>query len=77
MKAKEGLWEVSVPWVKAHQDDIKQFKDLTLDTHLNGLADADINKFRANTPPNLLLKQTPTIFPSNHNAITINGVVAT
>eukprot|EP00957_Ditylum_brightwellii_P182901 13932105-Ditylum_brightwellii.AAC.1 len=66
IKAKEGLQEVLVLWVKAHQDNIKQVNNLTLDACLNVIADTDVNTFRANAPPNLLPRPRPTVFPSNH-----------
>eukprot|EP00957_Ditylum_brightwellii_P143259 10914737-Ditylum_brightwellii.AAC.1 len=41
------------------------------------MADADVNSFCTNLPPNLASPSTPTIFPSFHAYITINGLTVT
>eukprot|EP00957_Ditylum_brightwellii_P120344 9182987-Ditylum_brightwellii.AAC.1 len=38
---KKSIPAFSASWVKAHQDDKTDIEDLTLDAHLNVLADAD------------------------------------
>jgi hypothetical protein len=74
---KHNLPEFTATWVKAHQDDGTALEDLPLDSQLNVMADADVNSFRINPPHRLRPSTTPTIFPSLHAYLTVNGLTVT
>eukprot|EP00957_Ditylum_brightwellii_P111937 8536475-Ditylum_brightwellii.AAC.1 len=77
MVVKLETADIMVSWVKLHQEDKSKVELLTLEGKLNVKAIADINLFRANTPPHLVPSSIFTVFQSEKAFLTIEGSVIT
>eukprot|EP00957_Ditylum_brightwellii_P051238 3884876-Ditylum_brightwellii.AAC.1 len=74
---RTNITNLSVSWVKAHQDKKKPFVELTLDVKLNCTADKDAEFFQLNASADLQPTLVPPELPLTKTYLVINGTVIT
>eukprot|EP00957_Ditylum_brightwellii_P068089 5168348-Ditylum_brightwellii.AAC.1 len=75
MEVKPEMANITVSWVKMHQDNKLDIELLTLEGKLDVKADVDVNQFRADTLPRLVPSSTPTVlFLTNDGSVITGGL---